>query len=322
MQQRARRGILNTMIDTVIILLTTYNGEKYIAEQIESIIEQDYMKWKLIISDDCSTDNTFVICKSYEKTDKRISVQQQKENQGALKNFSKLIQFAKIYFHEKYFMFSDQDDVWNKDKISSCITKIKEEEENIPLLLYTSKQYVNENLLKLNINIRDEGKIKLSKLLHQNMGYGCTMLFNDKLVKLLADIPKEFINHDHYVMVMAYLFGTIIFYPQKTLLYRQHSHNVSGNVYRSALNKICSRNNMRENVKLFFFLIVFCYKYREHLNKEEKKMIVDIHKKNSMLFMYYILVYKIRKNTLLSTFNFYVEIIGALFNSKFWKSQE
>ena len=298
-------------MDRVIILLAAYNGENYIADQIESIINQDYKYWKLIISDDCSTDNTFTICKAYEEKDARILAIRQNRNYGALENFNKLICFAKENYHEKYFMFSDQDDVWYSDKISSCIVRIDMIKDKMPLLLYTSKQYVDANLNLLNVVIKGEESIKLSNLLHQNMAYGCTMLFNDSLCDLINDIPKDFINHDHYIMFTAFLFGKALFYQRKTLLYRQHTKNVSGNIYRSVLSKIFSREDIKKNVELFFFTVNYCCKYINLLNQEERKMILDIQNKiikNNVFISYYLYIYKVKKNTSLSTLNFYFEI--------------
>jgi rhamnosyltransferase len=302
-------------MDRVIILLAAYNGENYIAKQIESIINQDYKCWKLIISDDCSTDNTFTICKAYEQKDARILVIRQNKNYGALENFNKLIRFAKENYHEKYFMFSDQDDVWYSDKISSCKVRIDMVKEEIPLLLYTSKQYVDANLNLLNVIIKGEESIQLPNLLHQNMAYGCTMLFNDSLCDLINDIPKNFINHDHYIIFMAFFFGRIIFFQKKTLMYRQHSKNVSGNIYRSVLSKIFSRDNIKKNVELFFFTVDYCCKYINLLNEEERKMILDIRNKiikNNVFISYYLYIYKVKKNTTLSTLNFYFEIVKIM----------
>jgi len=298
-------------INNVIILLASYNGESYIARQIESIIDQDHEKWKLIISDDCSQDSTFTICKYYEEIDKRISVVKQQKNLGLLGNFSKLIQFARKYHDEKYFMFSDQDDIWNRDKISSCLAVLKMKNGEIPILLYTSKQYVDNDLNKLNIKITGEEGINLGKLLHQNMAYGCTMLFNDKLCHILDDIPNGFTAHDHYVALMAYFFGEIIFYPNKTLLYRQHMYNASGNIYRSLFAKICERENIQENINLFFFVVSFCHIHMEYLSIKDKKMIMNIYnriRKNSVFLLSSMFAYGIKKNAFFSNLNFYIEI--------------
>ena len=103
--------IENKKID---ILMATYNGEKYLAEQIDSIICQTYKNWNLLIRDDGSSDNTFKILKEYEKKDDRIKIiKDKKGNLGIAKNFEELLKISS----SELIMFSDQDDVWKKDKI-------------------------------------------------------------------------------------------------------------------------------------------------------------------------------------------------------------
>ena len=104
------------------ILLATYNGEKYLQEQIESILNQTYTDFRLLISDDASTDNTIKIIEEYAKKDKRILTFVQKENLGVIKNFEFLLNKVE----NEYFMFSDQDDIWMKEKIEKSLAKIEE----------------------------------------------------------------------------------------------------------------------------------------------------------------------------------------------------
>ena len=110
------------MEENIDILLATYNGEKYIKEQIESILNQTYKNINLIISDDCSTDNTRKILTEYTQKDKRITVYFQNENQGYIKNFEFLLKQVK----NPYYMLSDQDDVWLPEKVEKSIKTLKE----------------------------------------------------------------------------------------------------------------------------------------------------------------------------------------------------
>ena len=105
------------MQETVDVLLATYNGEKYIREQIESILNQTYKNIRLIISDDCSKDNTPEILKEYEKNDNRVELYIQEENLGVVKNIEFLLGKVK----DKYYMLSDQDDVWLPEKIEKSL---------------------------------------------------------------------------------------------------------------------------------------------------------------------------------------------------------
>ena len=98
------------------ILMATYNGEKYLSEQIESIISQSYENWRLLIRDDNSKDNTVSIIEKYEKEDNRIRLlRDRKGNLGFIKNFEELL----VQSQEDFIMFCDQDDYWEKDKIKN-----------------------------------------------------------------------------------------------------------------------------------------------------------------------------------------------------------
>ena len=100
-------------MEKVDILLATYNGEKYIREQIDSILNQTYKEFRLLISDDGSTDGTRDILNEYKAKDDRIEIFMQEENLGVVKNFEFLLKKVEA----KYYMFSDQDDIWKDEKI-------------------------------------------------------------------------------------------------------------------------------------------------------------------------------------------------------------
>ena len=109
-------------MEKVDVLLATYNGEQYLQEQIESILNQTYTDFRLLISDDGSKDKTIDIVEEYAKKDDRIIIFKQNENMGVVKNF----EFLMKQVQSKYFMFSDQDDIWKKDKIEKSVKKIEE----------------------------------------------------------------------------------------------------------------------------------------------------------------------------------------------------
>ena len=128
------------------ILLATYNGEKYLNEQIDSIINQTYTNWKLLIRDDGSEDRTLEILKEYEKKDRRISIlKDSKGNLGFVKNFEELLKNSS----EEFIMFSDQDDYWLENKLEIYINelnKLSKEEIEEPLLLHSNSFVCDDNL--------------------------------------------------------------------------------------------------------------------------------------------------------------------------------
>ena len=128
------------MDELVDILVTTYNtNEKFLKKQIESILKQTYKNIRIYISDDKSTNtNIAQILKKYENEDNRIKLFLQEKNLGYNKNFEFLLQQSKA----KYIMFSDHDDVWNKDKVEKCLNYIKE--KNVDLV-YCNCRQIDEN---------------------------------------------------------------------------------------------------------------------------------------------------------------------------------
>lgn len=219
------------MID---ILLASYNGEKYIAEQIESIINQTYKDWFLYIKDDCSTDNTVHIILDYEKKYKdKIKVILSAEPSGSAKNnFFSMIKYVK----NEYVMTCDQDDIWLPDKIEITYNEMKKAEKknkDVPILVHTDLKVVDENLkvianslLKL-LNL-DGHRDKLNYLLVQNIVTGCTVMVNRCLLSYIKKVPRYAVMHDWWMALIAASLGKIIFVEIPTILYRQHENNEVG----------------------------------------------------------------------------------------------
>lgn len=220
------------MID---ILLATYNGEKYLSEQIESIFDQTFVDWKLLIHDDGSKDNTVSIIKAYQEKypEKIIFLDDKMQTGGAKNNFSYLLEYS----NAEYIMFCDQDDVWFRDKIESTYTAMKREEckrPDIPLLVHTDLEIVDKQLKCLHksflnyIGLDPSLGMKINYLLCQNCVTGCTVLINKKLKEICGKIPKDALMHDWWLALVASCFGNIIFVNKQTLAYRQHEFNTLG----------------------------------------------------------------------------------------------
>lgn len=220
------------MID---ILLAAYNGEKYIGEQIESVLAQDFRDFRLIIRDDASADRTADIVRHYEKRyPHKISFNVNKENSGcAGANFFAMLREAR----GDYVMFCDQDDVWFSDKISKSLKKIQKAEkkygEATPLLLHTDLTVTDENL-----NVRaksmfayqhlNRDSVSVKKLMVQNVATGCTFMLNRALADRLLYTPKSVPVHDWWIALYTACCGRIVFLDEPTLFYRQHGTNTCG----------------------------------------------------------------------------------------------
>ncbi len=224
------------MID---ILLATYNGEKFVKEQIESILCQTFQDFNLIIQDDGSSDGTVEILRLYQEGfPDKISVFENKIPTGsATKNFLNLAH----RFTSDYVMFCDQDDVWLPDKVEITYRAMKEleqesENKDIPLLIHTDLQVVDENLNLINESLfrcqkMNSKRDKLNNLLVQNIVTGCTIMCNKTLIELLnwvADDCDLVVMHDWWMALIATTFGKVKFIDQRTVLYRQHKTNQVG----------------------------------------------------------------------------------------------
>ncbi len=207
--------------------MATYNGEKFISEQLNSILKQSYQDFIIIIRDDDSTDNTPKIINSYAQKfpDKIKIVHDNVICHDASKNFFQLMTYA----NSNYVMFSDQDDVWLPDKIKISISKMKELEKihgsNIPILVYAEASLVDENLnilRKIYIKIH---RLELEKLIFSNHIAGCLCMMNRDLYK---NIGKYFDTawHDWFCALFAVSCGEIFYINEITELYRQHENNV------------------------------------------------------------------------------------------------
>jgi glycosyltransferase involved in cell wall biosynthesis len=230
----------------ILILMATYNGSLFIKEQLQSIRDQTYTNWKLLVRDDNSTDDTRHIIESFASIDNRITlIEDELGNLGSCQNFSVLLQYAS---DARYVMFADQDDFWFPFKIAHTFAKMISQESkdlSIPLLVYTDFTYANAKLQPLFSSKKIiEEKTSLKKLLTENHIYGCTMMINKPLIPYSTGIPPAAENHDYWIALVAASLGRIIHLPEETLLYRQHGMNVSGsykdNSMRNRLKRVVS----------------------------------------------------------------------------------
>ena len=216
------------------ILLATYNGEKFLQEQLNSILNQSYSNWHLYIHDDNSTDNTVKIIKEYvsKYPDHITFFDDDISFKSASLNFSYLMQKVS----SDYLMFCDQDDVWKRDKIEVTLEKMKEAEKRYPqkpILVHTDLEVVDENLNTIDKSMMHYQGLNPYKkdfyhFVVQNKITGCTVMINSALAKLAQPIDSEAIMHDWWIALVASAFGKIAYVPKSTILYRQHTANDTG----------------------------------------------------------------------------------------------
>lgn len=240
-------------MDMVSIVMATYNGEKYLGEQIDSIMSSTYQDFELFIVDDGSQDTTMEILERYkEQYPDKIHISQNEINMGVTLNFLNGISKTT----SDYVMLCDQDDVWRKDKIARTLKRVKQMEvqfgKNVPTTVFTDAYVVDNKLNLIYESFFRSGRlnprlIDLSHLLMENKLIGCTVMINGALRRVLQNhpLPKRAKFHDSWLGLIAASFGRIGFLNEPTLLYRQHSANIVGN--RSFLSYILSRvGNLRK----------------------------------------------------------------------------
>ncbi len=221
------------MID---ILLATYNGEKYISEQIESILCQTYQNFRILIRDDGSSDNTVKIIKKYvdEYPQKIVFIEDDKKGGSAAKNFFHLINYA----NSDYVMFCDQDDYWLPDKVEvtykSMLKLEKRNSKNTPILVFASYKAVDSKLNPINIKEKNNQiakyKLDFSHLLVQNYVTGCLMMCNKALYSNCGEYDDKILMHDWWLALLASCLGVVYHVPKKVMYYRQHGNNEVGAV--------------------------------------------------------------------------------------------
>lgn len=211
-------------MNNVLILMSTYYGEKYIEEQIDSLLEQKNVKVQILVRDDGSNDNTCRILEKYSKKDARIEYYQG-QNMGAAQSFLELIKIAP---KAEYYAFCDQDDVWDDDKLSVAVKAL--EKINGPAIYSCKKRIVDSNLVELYVSGYFDPETKLCSLARESAITGCTMVFNRSLMNILKHyIPKKVTMHDAWTRdVCLCVTGKIIFDETPHISYRQHESNVVG----------------------------------------------------------------------------------------------
>lgn len=246
--------------------MATYNGEEYVAEQIESILAQTYKKWVLFIRDDNSKDGTAQIIKKYEKKyPDKICVISSKDTKGgsSKKNFATILKWVTSKYNFSYFMFSDQDDVWLDNKIALTIDKMIEVEKNYtgPVLVHTDLKVVDKNLNVLGTSFFKYRALNpkansLNRLLVQNNITGCTMLWNNRLNSIVNLESDNVAMHDWWMALTACCFGRIVFLKDSTILYRQHGGNVVGatnvNSIGFIIKRLLGHNHIRKTFDIAF----------------------------------------------------------------------
>ena len=222
---------------TLYILLSSYNGAKYIAEQIGSIRAQTLTDWLLIVRDDGSSDATVSIVEAFSGMDARIGLlRDERGNLGPVASFGALLDHASER-GAAYVALADQDDVWRTDKLRRQMELLQAHEAAAgpghPTLVHSDLAVVGDDLQPIHPSylrrqgLEHLGVDPLRRLLAQNFVTGCTTMFNRALLRAAIPMPR-IVMHDWWLAQCAAALGTLLFVEEPTVLYRQHGSNVLG----------------------------------------------------------------------------------------------
>ena len=244
----------------VSVLLATYNGEKYLSEQLNSLLAQTYQDFNLIIHDDGSTDGTLEIIEEYRKKySDKIKVLYGNSTGSAKTNFMWMLK----QIEADYYFLCDQDDVWFNDKIEKSLAEvqnIEKEKPGLPVAVFTDMQVVDAKLNKISDSFiryigRDYRNVAYTQILIDNPAAGCTMCFNRKLRDIA--ISGQNINwenvpmHDAWILELAAVFGEINGIDMSMVYYRQTGNNTMGAETESKSDKLSRNVKLAESGNFF-----------------------------------------------------------------------
>jgi glycosyltransferase involved in cell wall biosynthesis len=216
--------------ELVSIVMATYNGEKFLRQQMDSILGQTYQHFELIVVDDASTDNTLAILNEYASLDNRIHVFPAEKNLGLIANFERGLGLVK----SEYIALSDQDDIFRMDKIDLLKAELGKHPDCD--LVISDLSLIDEDSAEISPSMWLHQKMKpqhgkpFRRLLCDNFATGCSMMFRRRLLNIALPFPPECYVHDWWLAVVAASFraGGICLVNESLTAYRQHRANVIG----------------------------------------------------------------------------------------------
>ena len=230
------------------VCIATHNGEKYIKEQLDSILCQLSSEDEVVISDDGSVDTTLEIIKSFN--DHRIKVNTMEHKRKGMKshyyvtmNFENALKLAK----GDYIFLSDQDDVWMPNKVATCLEVLK----TYDMVLH-NLQCVDGDMQPLNRNIYNNSFRPKNYLMRRGKHYGCALAFKRGLLQYILPFPKRLVLHDFWIGIMGEIFGNFLYIDAPLTKYRNHEANTSGKT--QSRNSLYYRLSYRAYTMYYVFL--------------------------------------------------------------------
>ena len=228
-------------VKKAIVMMATYNGEKYIEQQIKSLQQQTFCNWELFISDDNSTDKTLSVIRKLQKKDSRIKkvISNTSHYHGAYANFFNIMYYVKKYCNDyDYYFFCDQDDKWAENKIELQIKRISKYDAKVPVFCYCNLELCNQDLKDLHDSMANHIATQFienpyNSFFKEQYVWGTSMAFNLALWKKVpvasVEVVRNDLTHDGYISKLAAVIHANIEYISEPLIsYRRTGNNVSG----------------------------------------------------------------------------------------------
>lgn len=273
-------------MDSIVVLMSTYNGDKYIDEQIASILNQKEVNVHLYIRDDGSTDDTVYILTKYKNMYPRKIDLELGDNKGVKNSFAWLILNAP---NSQYYAFADQDDIWDADKLYIAISMIKKKEKET-VLYFCNQRCVDENNKNEFIRLsKNNLQPYFMNTIFFNRYSGCTMVFDNNLIKKMRKVLSSYegnvrVMHDIVCLVIAQLTGNTIYDSTAHMSFRRHEANVTEaveynnmglykkiNIIKRKINTLAKYKKICGIETEFLCKVLACLK--ENITEEDEKKI-------------------------------------------------
>lgn len=227
----------------VAIILPTYNGARYLPEQLDSLLAQSHRDFVIVTRDDGSTDTSREVLARYAEEHPGFFhiVDSGGVNVGACAGFSLLLQYVldnrvALSLTDPYIMCCDQDDIWHPHKIAMSVQRMRileSQSPGLPLLVHSDLRVVDEDRRQVASSfVAYQGlnpfRNSFTRLLVSNVVTGCTAMFNEELARLATPVPRDAIMHDWWLALVASAFGRLSFIEKALVDYRQHGSNTLG----------------------------------------------------------------------------------------------
>lgn len=216
------------MMSKVLVLLSTYNGEKFLKEQLDSILSQKHVDVYLLIRDDGSRDATRDIIQEYVAQNKYVEWLAG-DNVGFVRSFTSLLESAVNFeYQPDFYAFADQDDIWMPDKLYQACLSLKAKDDSKPNLFTSNSLLIDGVGNGIGVFHQVEPHYSKGNILIYCTEQGCSMTFNRKALELFIQKPPKIAFHDRYMYMICSFFGSVSYCHRPLFYYRLHGHNTLG----------------------------------------------------------------------------------------------